>query len=257
MAWDPRQYLNFADHRLRPAVDLITRIPASDPQQIIDLGCGPGNVTELLANRWPDAQVTGVDSSQKMLDHACTEHPDFNWQSADVGEWTANKPVDLLFSNAALHWLPDHQDLFPRLLSQLKPGGILAVQMPRNFDRPTHRLVEDAAAEAGVYHRLAPLFGPPPTHPPHFYHDLLTPYCSCIDIWETDYLQVLEGDDPVLEWVKGSWLRPFLEQLGDDKAAQSRFLESYRALTAQAYPKQPNGKTLLPFLRIFILARRL
>lgn len=256
MAWDPRQYLNFADHRLRPAIDLITRIPGIEPKQIVDLGCGPGNVTQLLANRWPDARITGVDSSKEMLDHACTEHPDIHWQAADAGTWTAEEPVDLIFSNAALHWLPDHGVLFPRLLSQLAPGGILAVQMPRNFDRPSHRLVEDAASEAGVYHRLTSLFGPPPTHAPHFYYDILASDVTCLDIWETDYLQVLEGEDPVLEWIKGTWLRPFMNSLQDDPGAQQRFVTAYRRLVEQAYPKQADGKTLLPFLRLFILARK-
>ncbi|WP_259782831.1 methyltransferase domain-containing protein [Aestuariispira ectoiniformans] len=256
MAWDPRQYLNFADHRLRPAVDLITRIPVSEPTEIVDLGCGPGNVTQLLANRWPEATITGVDSSRKMLQHACTEHPGFGWQVADIGDWTAQKPVGLLFSNAALHWLPDHETLFPRLIEQVSPGGIMAIQMPRNFDRPTHRLVEDAARETGVFDRLASLFRPAPTHPPDFYYDLLSPYAAGLDIWETDYLQVLEGNNPVMEWTRGTWLRQFLEVLEDDPTAQQRFLDCYRDLTAQAYPKQQNGKTLLPFLRLFILVRR-
>lgn len=256
MPWDPRQYLNFADHRLRPALDLIGRINMGQPDRIIDLGCGPGNVTEILAGRWPSAQVTGIDSSPEMLGRARTATPTIRWQQADIASWHADDPADLIFSNAALHWLPDHETVFPTLINQLRPGGVLAVQMPRNFGRPTHTCVVEAAKQADVYDRLAHLFNAPPTHEPGFYYDLLSPECETLEIWETDYLQPLTGENPIVEWTKGSWLRQFLEALADDPTAQARFLESYRALTARAYPKQSDGKTLLPFLRLFILATR-
>ncbi|RED49835.1 methyltransferase domain-containing protein [Aestuariispira insulae] len=254
MSWDPSQYLSFSDHRLRPALDLLARIPLTAPQSIIDLGCGPGNVTPYLARRWPDAQITGIDSSPEMLDRARASLPYLTWREADAGQWRAAQPVDLIFSNACLHWLPDHARLFPALMDNLKPGGVLAIQIPRNFSRPTHSLVLGAAEQAGVTEQLTGLFAPPPTQEPQFYYDCLAPVSTGLEIWESDYLQVLEGDNPVADWTKGTWLRPFLAAL--EEPDKSRFEESYRALIKKAYPKQGDGKTLLPFLRLFLVATK-
>lgn len=252
MAWDPAQYLAFSDHRLQPALDLMARIAVADPARIHDLGCGPGNVTALLARRWPAAAITGIDSSAEMLDRAATDFPDISWQQADIGQWQPEAPADLIFSNAALHWLRDHDRLFPALIDKLAPGGTLAVQMPNNFLRPTHRLVEQAAEALGLTGALAHLIAPPPVHSPGFYYDLLSPVTSSLAIWETDYLQPLAGDNPVADWTKGTWLRPFLDALEGPDA--ERLENEYRRRIAEAYPRQPDGRTLLPFKRIFLLA---
>ena len=252
MAWDPGQYLRFAGHRLRPALDLIARIPDDEIATVVDLGCGPGNVTKFLAERWPDAELTGIDSSPEMLESFGETVPNARFAVSDIGSWKADPPVDLIYSNAALHWLPDHQNLFPRLMAQLRPGGILAVQMPRNFSRPTHSSVADAAAEGPWHDRLAPMLKPPPTHEPQIYYDLLSGLSERLDIWETDYIQALEGENPVAEWTKGTWLRPFLAAL--EEPDRSGFEAAYRARIAAAYPPQKDGRTLLPFLRLFIVA---
>ena len=254
MVWDPVQYLQFAGHRLRPALDLLGRIPDVAPERIVDLGCGPGNVTRFLRDRWPDADLLGIDSSPEMLEKVQEAAPGARFQAGDIAGWTSEEPVDLIYSNAALHWLPDHRALFPHLLSQLRPGGVLAVQMPRNFGRPSHVSVEDAARDGAWAERLAPMLKPAPTHEPGFYYDLLSDGTNGLDIWETDYIQALEGDNPVAEWTKGTWLRPFLAAL--DEPDRTGFENAYKARVAAAYPKQRDGKTLLPFLRLFIIAKR-
>lgn len=252
MAWDPQQYLAFAGHRLRPALDLLARIPDKEQKSIVDLGCGPGTVTTFLTDRWPDADVLGLDSSEEMLAKAGDAAPKARFAVADIGDWTPPEPVDLIYTNAALHWLPDHADLFPRLFSHLKPGGTLAVQIPRNFSRPSHISVAEAAKDGPWENTVAPMIKPPPTHAPNVYYDILEPLADSLDIWETDYIQALEGDNPVAEWTKGTWLRPFLDAL--EEPEKSGFEEAYRNRIAAAYPKQANGKTLLPFLRLFIVA---
>ena len=252
MAWDPAQYLKFADHRLRPAVDLLNRIDAEGPARVYDLGAGAGNVTRLLKERWPDAQVTGVDGSREMLEKAAVAAPHIQWEQADLATWKPSRPADVVYSNAALHWLDGHGRLFPDLLQALAPGGVLAVQMPRNFDAPTHTLVADAARSGPWRERLEPMLRPSPVHEPGFYYDLLAPRAAGLDIWETEYLQVLEGEDPVKEWIKGSWLAQFLDAL--DEPQRTAFEATYARLAAEAYPRRPDGRTLLPFRRLFIVA---
>lgn len=254
MAWDPTQYLAFSDHRLRPALDLLHRIPLEEPARIVDLGCGPGNVTALLRRRWPAAAVIGVDSSDAMLTRARATDPDVDWQLADLARWTPPAPVDLVFSNAALHWLDDHAALFPALIGMLVPRGVLAVQMPRNFAEPSHTSLYATAREEPWRDRLEPLIRPEPTKAAEYYRDLLAPSVGALDVWETSYLQTLTGDNPVAEFVKGSALGPFLEALaGDERAA---FEAVYREKVRAAYPPRPDGTTLFPFRRLFLVARR-
>jgi trans-aconitate 2-methyltransferase len=251
MPWDPAQYLKFADHRLRPAIDLLNRIDLAEPAAVYDLGCGAGNVTRHIQERWPNAHVTGVDESAAMLAKAA-EIPGINWERADLASWHPPQPADLIYSNAALHWLSHHERVFPELLGALAPGGVLAVQMPRNFLAPSHALVDDAA-RAGPWRRtLEPMLRPPPTAEPGIYYDLLAPRAAAVDIWETEYLHVLEGADPVVEWLKGSWLQQFLEAL--EEPERGAFLAVYARLVAEAYPRRPDGRTLLPFRRLFIVA---
>src|SRR5438477_11059753 len=174
-AWDPAQYLRWSDHRLRPAVDLLQRVPLPSPARVVDLGCGTGNVTALLRARWRAARVTGVDASPAMLERARASDPGVDWQQADVATWAPPAPVDVLLSNATLHWLEHHATLFPRLVTAVAPGGALAVQMPRNFGEPSHTSIYEVAREAQWRHRLETLIRPEPTKPHDYYSDLLAP----------------------------------------------------------------------------------
>ncbi|HKW93299.1 MAG TPA: methyltransferase domain-containing protein [Methylomirabilota bacterium] len=253
MAWDPAQYLKFADQRLRPAIDLLNRIDLEQPAEVYDLGAGAGNVTRLIKERWPQARVTGVDDSESMLAKAAATAPALTWQQADLASWRAPRPADLIYSNAALHWLPGHERLFPALLAGLAPAGVLAVQMPRNFGAPSHTAISEAARSGPWRARLEPLLRPAPVAEPDFYYGVLVGSVAALDIWETEYLQVLDGPNPVKEWTKGTWLRPLLDAL--EEPDRGRFEASYAALVARAYPPRADGRTLFPFRRLFIVAR--
>ena len=250
MTWDPKLYLTFGDERLRPALDLLARVPSDAPTTVYDLGCGPGTVTQVLTGRWPGARVVGVDSSPDMLARA--PQGDVSWVQADLGAWTPDAPADLVYSNAALHWLDDHAALFPRLMGMLNPGGVLAVQMPNNFLAPSHTcLIEAAKAGAWEVKVLATL-RPSPVAAPDVYYDLLAPLCSTLDIWQTEYVHVLDGDNPVVDWTRGTVLRPLLDAAGDHADG---FLAAYAALIEKAYPPRADGKTLFAFKRLFVVAR--
>jgi trans-aconitate 2-methyltransferase len=252
--WDPNQYLKFADHRLRPAIDLLARVRAEEPGAVYDLGCGAGNVTKLLAERWPKARLTGIDSSMAMLEKARAAAPRIAFVHAELAAWRAGEPASVIYSNAALHWLEDHDTLFPRLMEQLAPGGTLAIQMPRNHRAASHTSMIEAA-EAGPWKaKLAGVTSIRAVHDPDAYYRILAPLASQLDIWECEYLQVLEGPNPVVEWTKGTALRPYLDALDD--AAKKGFLAAYAERIAAAYPPQPDGRTLFPFRRIFIVAQR-
>lgn len=251
--WDPAQYLKFEAPRLRPALDLLARIPLENPGTVYDLGCGTGNITGYLRQRWPQARITGLDSSAEMLAKARKDHPGVAFKKADVGNWKAGRgKADLIYSNATLHWLPDHQALFPRLMKNLKPGGVLAVQMPRNFDAPSHRLIREVAENGPWAEALKPVLRDTPVMTPADYHGILAPHAGKLDIWETEYLQVLEGENPVAEFTKGTWLKPLLDAL--DEPMKSAFEREYRRRVLEAYPPGPDGKTLFPFRRLFMLA---
>jgi trans-aconitate 2-methyltransferase len=252
--WDPHQYLKFADARLQPAIDLLARIAMPDPRSVYDLGCGTGNVTRLLQQRWPEAAITGVDSSEAMLAQAARELPAICWLRADLARWQPPAPADLIYSNAALHWLPDHAELFPRLVSFLRPGATLAVQMPRNFLAPSHTLIADTVLSGPWRAQLAPLLRPVPVAAPSAYYAWLDPLAQSVSVWETEYLQPLTGADPVKEWLKGTWLKPLLDAL--DPAEHAAFEADYARRLRQAYPPLASGVTLFPFRRLFLLARR-
>jgi len=252
MPWDPAQYLKFAGQRLRPAIDLLNRIDLADPGEVYDLGAGAGNVTRLLKERWPRARVTGVENSEEMLAKARGAAPEIAWQRADLSTWSPPRPADLIYSNAALHWLDDHDRLFPALLGVLAPGGVLAVQLPRNFEAPSHTAITEAVRSGPWRAKLEPLLRPHPVAAPGFYFDLLTTRAAALDMWETEYLQVLEGEHPVKEWVKGTWLGPLLDALSE--ADRARLEARYAELVASAYPRRSDGRTLFPFRRLFIVA---
>jgi trans-aconitate 2-methyltransferase len=253
VGWDPAQYLKFADHRLRPAVELLARIDLDHPSAIYDLGAGAGNVTRLLRGRWPAARITGVDDSQAMLDRAAATAPDIVWLRADLATWSPPERADLIFSNAALHWLDDHARIFPALLARVAPGGVLAVQMPRNFAAASHAAIAEAARAGPWRARLAPLLRPPPVAEPARYFDWLAPSAGSVDVWETEYLQVLDGEHAVAEWTQGTALRPLLAAL--DEPERGAFVACYTDLVDRAYPRRADGRTLFPFRRVFIVAR--
>lgn len=252
--WNPEQYLKFAAPRFRPAQDLLARVAVAAPATVYDLGCGAGNVTRMLAQRWPKARIVGVDDSEAMLAQAAREASGIVWQCRSIAEWTPEQPADVIYSNAALHWLSAHEALFPRLMRQLAPGGVLAAQMPRNFGEPSHTLIWETLRAGPWRDRLAHLVRPSPVAPPEYYYDLVAPLASEIDVWETQYLQVLEGRDPVKEWTKGTWLKQFLDAL--DAADRPAFEEDYARRLREAYPVRPDGRTLFPFRRLFLVARR-
>jgi trans-aconitate 2-methyltransferase len=250
--WDTAQYLRFGAERTRSAFDLLARIDLAAPRQIVDLGCGPGNSTALLRERWPEAAITGLDSSADMLEAARRDHLGIDFLMGDIAEWAPTERYDLVFSNAALQWVGDHQRLLPRLIEAVAPGGVLAVQMPSNHDFLTHKLMRQAAAEGPWGERLAGARPPSPVKPLEFYYDLLAPRCARLTLWETNYIQIIETIDGMIEWLRGTGLRPFLARL--DAAEQPVFVERYKALLADAMPPRPDGKRLLPYPRLFFIA---
>jgi trans-aconitate 2-methyltransferase len=260
MAWDPTLYLKFGDERLRPGFELLARIGELPEGPLYELGCGTGVHARAMAARWPERMLTAIDRSPEMLAKAAADPSAIRWVEADIARWSAPQPGALVFSNATLQWLDEHERLFPRLMQQLVSGGVLAVQMPRNFDQPSHILMRETAVDGPWAAALAPVLAgatvlrADPVAPPEHYYDLLAPLAQGgLDFWETEYLHVLEGEDPVLDWVSATALRPVLEALGpDDRAA---FRAAYGAKLRRAYPRRSDGKTLLPFRRLFLIAR--
>jgi len=253
VTWNPQQYLKFGGERLRPALDLLARVPLTDPKAVVDLGCGTGTVTQLLRARWPQAHITGVDNSAPMLERARTALPDVEWKAQDLARWNPPAAVDLIVSNAALQWLDEHDQLLPRLLSHLKPGGVLAVQMPAQHGAPSHVLGYELARSPRWREALEGAVRRPILEPPEYYA-LLRPHVASLDLWSTEYLQVLRGDNPVVEFTKGSFVGAWLSILPEDDARE--FETQYRERVAAAYPAQPDGATLFPFRRFFIVAQR-
>jgi len=255
MTWSAAQYVKFEAERNRPIFDLLGRIPEADIRSAVDIGCGPGNSTELLKKRLPAARVIGIDSSDDMIAAARKRLPDIDFQVADIAAWQADKPVDLILANAVLQWLPDHEALFPRLVGMLNPGGLLAVQMPDNLDEPSHRLMREIAADGPWAGQLAGAAGSrTKRQPAEWYYGILKDMAD-VDIWRTTYYHRLEGGAAaIVEWFKGSGLRPFLEPLTEDE--QQQFLDRYRRGVESAYAIFSDGTALLPFPRLFIIARR-
>lgn len=251
--WEPSQYLKFESERMRPPVDLIGRIPLDSPGTVYDLGCGTGNVTRLLAKRWPGAKIAGIDSSSEMLTEAGADGG-IDWIEADLDPWRPSAPADLLFSNAAMQWLDGHEALFPKLMSFLAPGGVLAVQMPRNHREPALTAIWETARGGSWADRLEPVLRTAPVAAPAAYYEILSPHADRLEIWETIYHQVLVGENPVAEFTKGAALRPVLDVLTEEERAA--FLAEYAARVAAAYPPQADGRTIYPFRRLFLIASR-
>jgi trans-aconitate 2-methyltransferase len=250
--WDDAQYLKFADARTRPAAELLARVPAEAPARVVDLGCGPGNSTELLVARWPDAQITGVDNSEAMLARARETLPKQRFELSDLRTFRADAPVDVTFANASLHWVPEHAQVLPALLDALAPHGSLAFQMPNNYQEPSHRLMRE------VILKYVPDLSVVQTHPPiesaAFYYDLLAPRAKHVDIWQTRYEQVVPDAAAIVEWFKGTGLRPYLEAIEPEQ--RKAFEREYESEIARAYPERSDGRRLFSFPRLFIVCTR-
>ena len=255
MTWSAVQYTKFERERNRPIHDLLAQIPTAHVRNAIDLGCGPGNSTELLTRRFPDAAIAGIDNSDDMILAARKRLPGVRFDLADIAAWSDPGPYDVILANAALQWLPDHALLLPELMAKLAPGGSLAVQMPDNLDEPAHRLMRDVAAEGPWSDKLAAAaVSRAPRHEEAWYYAVLSGVASGLDIWRTTYLHALPGGaSAVVEWFKGSGLRPFLEPL--DEFERATFLVRYEDAVAKSYPVV-DGNVLLPFPRLFFVAVR-
>jgi trans-aconitate 2-methyltransferase len=251
--WSAEQYLKFEDERTRPSRDLLAQIPLADPRKVVDIGCGPGNSTELLVKRWPNATVIGIDTSAEMLRRARTRLPELTFIEANVAHWVPPETCDVLFANAVFQWVPGHLKQLQRLLAQLPSGGVLAVQIPDSLDEPAHVLMREVAQQESWREQLSERARVrDAVLAPTVYYDALSPICTHFQIWHTVYYHVLESSAGVVEWVKGTGLRRFLDLLEPAEAKQ--FLAEYTAHVAAAYLPQADGKVIFRFPRIFIVA---
>jgi trans-aconitate 2-methyltransferase len=255
VVWDPGKYLQFANERGRPFADLLARVGAADPSYVVDLGCGPGNLTATLLDRWPNAFVQGLDSSAEMIARAASlARPGrLEFAVGDLRAWDPARPVDVLVSNATLQWVPDHLELLPSFVEKLAPGGWIAIQMPGNFDAPTHTILRALSEEPRFAGFVPPDVFRPAIETPERYLDVLDWAGCTVDVWETTYLHVLEGEDAAFEWIKGTGARPILQALPDD--VRPSFEEEYRARLRSAYPARSYG-TVLSYRRVFAVARK-
>ena len=254
-AWSPNQYLKFEDERTRPACDLLAAVPLDQARTVVDIGCGPGNSTELLAARYASAAITGFDNSPQMVAAARRRLPRATFFAADVATWMPAAPVDLLFANAVFQWVPEHTAVLARLVEGLNPGGVLAVQMPDNFAEPSHFLMREVAQATPFAAKLAGAEADREEIPgAAVYYDRLKPGASHVDVWRTVYQHPLADAAAIVAWFKATGLRPYLTRLAERE--QAEFLAAYQARIAEAYPARIDGRVLLAFPRIFIVAVR-
>jgi trans-aconitate 2-methyltransferase len=251
--WSPLTYLQFNDERTRAARDLLAQVPLGSARKVVDVGCGPGNSTALLLARFPGTEILGIDSSPAMIAEARRSVPTARFLEADASAWLPPPDTDLVFANAIYQWIPDHLVLFPRLLACLKPGAVVAVQMPDNVAEPTHQLMREVADDGPWAERLCGV-ARPTLQPVGAFFDALWPASARLDIWHTIYNHALDGPDAIVDWVRGTGLRPFIDPLPPDERAE--FLSRYRDRIAEAYPPHAGGKVLLRFPRLFIVAVR-
>jgi trans-aconitate 2-methyltransferase len=254
--WSPGLYLKFEDERTRPAVDLLARVPLDGARRCIDVGCGPGNSTELVAARFPDATVTGLDSSPAMVAKARDRLPGLAFETGEIEAWEPRERFDLVFANAVFHWVPDHAALLPRLAGTLAPGGCLAVQMPNNLDEPSHRLMRETALDGPWAGTLATAAGMREEIGSfEDYYGWLRGAGCRVDLWQTTYVHALDGAAAIVEWFKSTALRPYLDPLAPEE--REAYLARYLAAIERAYPEQADGKALLRFPRLFMVAQRI
>lgn len=254
--WQPGRYLRFHDERTQPTIDLAKRIDQTDPKRILDLGCGPGNSTAVLAALWPEAEVTGLDNSETMLAEARKTSPHSKWVLHDAAKDMAFLgKFDIVFSNAALQWLPDNELLIPRLYGMLNPDGVLAVQVPYNRDLPAFTVLRELTSRP----EWREFFTDPAVfrlhHDYQFYYNVLCRLPGKLDLWQTEYIHVMDGADAIVEWYKGTGLRPFMQKLADE-VVRKRFIQDYTEYIREIYPAQEDGKVLFPFKRIFFIKKR-
>jgi trans-aconitate 2-methyltransferase len=248
--WNTQLYLRFERERTQPSRDLLARIAIDHPEEIVDLGCGPGNSTAVLRERWPLAKIVGVDNSPAMLEQAKKTDEKTEWRCEDISSWRSSSQVDLIFANASLHWLPDHESLLHSLMQQLKPGGTLAFQVPALYDQPATAAIREISG-LDSWKIYAPKSFPF-VHPAPIYHDYLAGEAGSIDLWETIYYHQLPDHTAILDWYGSAGLRPYLEALPDDttrKQFQQQLLGRFRTL----FPQRTNGDVLLPFCRLFVV----
>ena len=251
--WNPALYRRFEDERTRPAAELLARVPLATAARVVDLGCGPGNSTELLVERWPNAEIMGIDTSADMLRQARERLPKQTFVEANVAHWVPPANTDLLFANAIFQWVPDHLRQLQRLLGALPAGGALAVQMPDNLDEPSHVMMREVAHAGPWRETLADAARARDVLPkPGASYDALRPLCQRIEIWHTIYNHVLDDAAAIVEWVKGTGLKPFVDPL--EPAERKEFIREYTARVAAAYPAQFDGKVILRFPRFFVVA---
>jgi trans-aconitate 2-methyltransferase len=254
--WDAAQYLRFNDERTRPCRELAARIAIPAPGRVMDLGCGPGNSASVLAERWPKSELTGLDSSPGMIAAARQAYPHLAWRVGDIAAWAGEnrQTHDIVFSNAALQWVDDHAALFPKLLSQVAAGGALAIQMPANFDAPAHCIMRElAASPAWRDHFPAAGIREWHVHDLAAYHDILAPIAVSVDFWQTEYLHIMADAAAIVEWYKGTGLRPFLDALANDQQ-RAGFTAQYLEGIERAYPVRRDGRVIFPFRRLFLIA---
>ena len=251
--WSPATYLKFEDERTRPATDLLARVPLAEARHVVDVGCGPGNSTELLSQRYPSADILGLDNSPAMLDEARRRLPALRFEAAVASVWLPEPETDLVFANATYQWIPDHFTQLPKVLAALRPGAVVAVQMPDNVEQTTHRLMREVAQEGPWAGRLKGA-SRAPLPPPRAYYEALQPHAARVDIWHTIYNHPLASAAAIVEFVRSTGLRPFVDPL--DEALRVEFLARYSAQIAEAYPAMADGKVLLGFSRLFIIAQR-
>ena len=256
MSWSAEQYVAFEGERTRPVRDLLAAVPAGYGGRLIDLGCGPGNSTEVLSARYPEARVSGIDSSLDMIEAARKRLPKIEFSVGDIAAWCEPGAFDVILANAVLHWLPDHASLLPALVAKLVRGGALAVQMPDNLAEPAHRLMRETALQGPWAAKLAKAAETRTTlNDALWYFDVLRPHAARVDVWRTTYHHQLKGGvGAVVEWFKGSGLRPFLDPL--DAGERTEYLRRYSAALAPFFPERPDGSVLLPFPRLFMVAVR-
>ncbi len=253
-AWSPGQYLKFEDERTRPAAELLARVPVARPRRVLDVGCGPGNSTALLAARYPAAEIVGIDSSPEMIAAARTRLPSAEFRVADVADHVPSTPCDVIFGNAVFQWVPRHLDVVARLFATCPPGGAIALQVPDNLDEPTHMLMA-AVARGGPWRaKFATPMARETVPAPAAYYDRLAPLAATVDVWRTTYYHVLEGPEAIVEWVKGTGLRPWLDRL--DEAERPGYLAAYAERIAESYPPLADGRVMLRFPRLFVVAVR-